>query len=113
MLKVRQFCSESNLYIKKLISSLSTWINCFYRKGSAKRRQNKSPSPAPDGPRISIEEVDKEEGTEEEPVHLEITDTISEEGYQSDSDSSSDEDDEEYTSTRKLYVEGTKIVWCS
>ena len=78
------------------------------RKGSKKSRQNKSPSPAPDGPRISIEEVDKEEGTEEEPVHLEITDAISEEGYQTDSDSSSDEDDDddEYTSTRKLYVEG-------
>ena len=45
--------------------------------------------------------------TEEEPPQQDIADTLSEEGYQSDSDSSSDEDDdEEYTSTRKLYVEG-------
>ena len=48
--------------------------------------------------------------TEEEPPQQDIADTLSEEGYQSDSDSSSDEDDdEEYTSTRKLYVEGNLI----
>ena len=79
------------------------------RKGSGRRRQNKSPSPVPDAPCISIEEVDKET-TEEEPSQQDIGDTLSEEGYQSDSDSSSTEDDEEYTSTRKLYVEGNKSV---
>lgn len=78
----------------------------FFRRKSSGKRRHKSPSPAPvpDAPCISIEEVDKEV-TEEEPAQLEITDTISEEGYQSDSDSSTDEFDDEYTSTRKLYVE--------
>ena len=60
------------------------------------------------GPRISVEEVDcsitEEEGCRV-PDEGEAGDQGSEEGYQSDS-SSSDETDDDFISTRKLFVEG-------
>ena len=98
-------------YFIVLVSIIFALQFTFTRKSSGKRRQNKSPSPAPvpEAPCISIEEVDKET-TEEEPAHIDVTDNISEEGYQSDSDSSTDEFEDEYPSTRKLYVEGIPVV---
>ncbi|KAH3843698.1 rho guanine nucleotide exchange factor 17-like [Dreissena polymorpha] len=79
------------------------------RKSSIKRySKHGPPSPMGDsGPRISVEEVDcsitEEEGCRV-PDEGEAGDQGSEEGYQSDS-SSSDETDDDFISTRKLFVE--------
>lgn len=75
------------------------------RKSSAKQRFiHNPPSPSSEGPRISIEEVDVTDEDGNQGDLSEPGDLISEDGYQSDS-SSSYETDDEFISTRKLFVQ--------
>lgn len=86
-----------------------------YRKSSAKRysKGRASPQGGGDGPRISIEEVDSAITEEGDPVRYEETegpaDENSEEGYQSDSSSSEEDEDEFVSATQKLFVEGNNL----
>ncbi|XP_053399167.1 rho guanine nucleotide exchange factor 17-like [Mercenaria mercenaria] len=75
------------------------------RKSSAKQRYiHNPPSPTCEGPRISIEEVDVTDDDGNQGDISESGDVVSEDGYQSDS-SSSEETDDEFISTRSLFVE--------
>ena len=82
------------------------YVQYLYRKSSAKQRYiHNPPSPSCEGPRISIEEVDIDEDGNQYDLS-EPGENVSEDGYQSDS-SSSEETDDEFISTRKLFTEGT------
>ncbi|KAK3599920.1 hypothetical protein CHS0354_012562 [Potamilus streckersoni] len=82
--------------------------SCFRRKSSTKRSQHRIIPSSPTqekGPRISVEEVDAiivEEYSKQSSTDIEGQDTLSEEGYQSDSTSSEDED---YSPPHKLFVD--------
>ena len=84
-------------------------ISCpvFARKSSAKRCKGHS-SPVSDGPRISVEEVDsaitEEEPAAETPSEPLVPDAVSEDGYESDTSSGEDTDDD-FISPRQLFVE--------